>query len=225
MDKCYLIRSYGDANLEWKIPNSPTTKFRIGSVTKQFTAASILLLEERGKLKINDSIKKYIPNIPAAWDKITVFNLLTHTSGIPDYAGFPNYDSDKVMPRTSEQLVAYFREKPLDFQPGEKYQYSNSGYVLLGYLIEIISGQSYKDFIEENIFKPLNMQNSGCDSNSAIILYRASGYSTGPNGLLNAPYIDMSNVFAVGNLYSTTLDLLRWERGLFAGKIFVFCIS
>jgi len=214
-----LNKQYGDANLEWKIPNSPTTKFRIGSVTKQFTAASILLLEERGKLKINDPIKKYIPNTPPAWDKITIFNLLTHTSGIPDYAGFPNYNSDKVIPRTSEKLVAYFRDKPLDFQPGEKWQYSNSGYALLGYLIEIISGQSYKDFLEENIFKPLNMKDSGYDSNAAIILYRASGYAPGPNGLLNAPYIDMSNVVAVGGLYSTTLDLLKWEQGLFAGKI------
>ena len=128
-------KGYGFANLEWDVPNSPTAKFRLGSVTKQFTAACILLLEERGKLKIDDPVKKYMPDAPAAWDKVTIFNLLTHTSGIPSFTGFPDYASTEAIATTPEKLVARFRDKPLEFQPGEKWNYSNSGYVLLGYLI------------------------------------------------------------------------------------------
>jgi CubicO group peptidase (beta-lactamase class C family) len=214
-----LDKGYGLANLEWNVPNSPTTKFRLGSITKQFTSASILLLEERGKLKIDDSVKKYMPDAPAAWDKVTIFNLLTHTSGIPSFTGFADYASTEAIPTTPEKLVARFRDKPLEFQPGEKWNYSNSGYVLLGYLIEKISGQPYDKFVQENIFNPLGMKDSGYDSNSAIILRRASGYTPGPAGPVNAGYIDMSIPLSAGALYSTTEDLLRWEQGLFGGKV------
>src|ERR1035437_713731 len=120
-------KGYGFANLEWNIPNSPSTKFRLGSLTKQFTAASILLLEERGKLNVNDPVKHYMPDAPAAWDKITIFNVLTHTSGIPSFTSFPDYVSLEPFSATPTQLVARFRDKPLDFQPGEKWSYSNSG--------------------------------------------------------------------------------------------------
>ncbi len=212
-------KGYGSANLEWAIPNAPTVKFRLGSVTKQFTAASILLLEERGKLNINDPVKKYMPDAPAAWDKVTIFHLLTHTSGIPSFTGFPDYPSSEATPTTPEKLVARFRDKPLEFQPGEKWNYSNSGYVLLGYLLEKISGQTYIEFVQQNIFRPLGMNDSGYDSNSEIILHRASGYVPGPHGPLHAGYIHMSIPFSAGSLYSTTEDLLRWEQGLFGGKI------
>lgn len=154
-----LDKGYGFANLEWNVPNSPTTKFRLGSITKQFTSASIFLLEERGKLKVDDPVKKYMPDAPAAWDKVTIFNLLTHTSGIPSFTGFSDYASTEAIPTTPEKLVARFRAKPLEFQPGEKWSYSNSGYVLLGYLIEKISGQPYANFVQENIFIPLGMKN------------------------------------------------------------------
>jgi CubicO group peptidase (beta-lactamase class C family) len=214
-----LDKGYGYANLEWNIPDSPKTKFRLGSITKQFTAASILLLQERGKLKVTDLVKKYMSAAPAAWDKITIFNLLTHTSGIPSFTSFSDYHSIEPFPITPEKLVAQFRDKPLDFQPGEKYRYSNSGYVLLGYLIEKISGESYAKFVEENIFKPLGMKDSGYDSNSAIIPDRAEGYTPGPDGLSNAGYINMTVPFSAGGLYSTTGDLLRWEQGLFGGKV------
>jgi CubicO group peptidase (beta-lactamase class C family) len=212
-------KGYGMANLEWDIPNSPSTKFRLGSVTKQFTAASILLLEERGKLKVEDPVKKYMPDAPAAWDKITIFHVLTHTSGIPSFTGFPDYKQTEPFETTPEKLVARFRDKPLDFQPGEKWSYSNSGYVLLGYLIEKISGQSYATFVQENIFTPLGMKDSGYDSNSKIIPHRAAGYTSGEGGPVNAGFIHMSIPFSAGSLYSTTEDLLRWERGLFGGKV------
>ena len=214
-----LNKGYGFANLEWDIPNSPSAKFRLGSITKQFTAASILLLEERGKLKVDDPVKKYMPDAPAAWDKITLFNLLTHSSGIPNFTGFPDYASQEPFATTPEQLVARFRDKPLDFQPGEKMSYSNSGYVLLGYLIEKISGESYEKFVQENIFTRLGMKDSGYDSNSAIILHRAAGYAPGPDGPIHAGFINMTVPLSAGALYSTTEDLLRWEQGLFGGKV------
>ena len=209
--KVVLDKAYGSANLEWNVPNTPTTKFRLGSITKQFTAASILLLEERGKLKIDDPVKKYMPDAPAAWDKITIFHLLTHTSGIPSFTGFPDYGSKEATPMTPEKLVALFRDKPLEFEPGEKWNYSNSGYVLLGYLIEKISGQSYQDFVQQNIFTPLGMKDSGYDSNSAIIAHRAAGYTPGSHGPMNSGFIHMSIPFSAGALYSTAEDLLRWE--------------
>jgi len=214
-----LSKGYGSANLEWNIPNSPATKFRLGSITKQFTAVSILLLEERGKLKTDDPVKKFMPDAPAAWDKVTIFHLLTHTSGIPSFTGFPDYASQEPFATTPEKLVARFRDKPLDFQPGEKWTYSNSGYVLLGYLIEKVSGESYEKFVQENIFGPLGMKDSGYDSNSAIIPRRAAGYARVKDETENAGFIHMSIPFSAGALYSTTEDLLRWEQGLFGGKL------
>jgi CubicO group peptidase (beta-lactamase class C family) len=212
-------KGYGFANLEWKIPNSPTTKFRLGSITKQFTAACILLLEERGKLKVEDPVKKYMPDAPAAWDKVTIFNLLTHTSGIPSFTEFPDYGPTEALATTPEKLVDRFRDKPLEFQPGEKWKYSNSGYVLLGYLLEKISHQSYSQFLQENIITPLGMKDSGYDSNSTIIPNRASGYSPSKEGVENAGYVNMTIPFSAGALYSTTEDLLRWEEGLMGGQV------
>jgi len=217
--KTLLDKGYGFANLEWQVPNTPTTKFRLGSITKQFTAACILLLEERGKLKTDDPVKKYMVDAPAAWDKVTIFHLLTHTSGIPSFTSFSDYPKREWETITPQQLVDWFRDKPLEFEPGTKWNYSNSGYVLLGYLIEKISGQSYADFVQQNIFTPLGMKDSGYDSNSAIIEHRASGYAPGKNGPENAGFVNMSIPLSAGALYSTTEDLLRWEQGLFGGKL------
>jgi CubicO group peptidase (beta-lactamase class C family) len=217
--KAILDKGYGSADLEWNIPNAPDTRFRLGSITKQFTAASILLLEERGKLKVEDPISKYMPDEPAAWKNITFIHLLTHTSGIPSFTSFPDYQELQGRPVTPEQLVARFRDKPLDFQPGEKWNYSNSGYALLGYLLEKISGEKYCDFLQQNIFTPLAMHGTGCDRNSVILPRRASGYTSGPHGLENATYIDMTVPFSAGELYSTTGDMLRWQQALFGGKL------
>jgi CubicO group peptidase (beta-lactamase class C family) len=218
-DDVLLSKGYGSANLEWDLPNTPSTRFRLGSLTKQFTSASILLLEERGKLKVEDPVKKYLPDAPAAWDKVTIFHLLTHTAGIPNFTAFPDYRSTEAFPTTPEELVARFRDKPLEFEPGEGMNYSNSGYALLGYLIERISGESYESFVRQNIFAPLGMKDSGYDSNSVVIAHRAAGYEPSPNGPVNAGFIDMSIPFSAGALYSTTEDLLRWEQGLFGGKL------
>ncbi len=218
-DQVLFNKGYGFANLEWDIPNTPATRFRIGSITKQFTAAAVLLLEERGKLKIEDPVSKYVPNLPSSWDKITIEQLLRHTSGIPNITSFPEFLKLMVFPMTPEQLVALFRDKPLAFTPGERGQYSSSGYLLLGFLIEKITGQRYEEFIQQNIFTPLGMKDSGYDSNSAIIPRRASGYSPGPNGPENTLFMHMSVAFSAAALYSTTGDLLRWQRVLLGGKL------
>jgi len=218
-DDVLFGKSYGSANLEWNIANTPVTKFRIGSMTKQFTAASILLLEERGKLKVDDPVKKYMPDAPAAWDKITLFNVLTHSAGLPNFTSFPEYAKLQAFPITPEKIVATFKDKPLDFEPGAKFSYSNSGYVLLGYLIEKITGESYEKFLQDNIFTPLGMKDSGYDSNSAIIERRASGYGPSPAGPVNAEYVHMSIPHGAGALYSTTQDLLKWQLALYGGKL------
>jgi CubicO group peptidase (beta-lactamase class C family) len=218
-DETLLDRGYGSANLEWNVPNSPTGKFRLGSITKQFTAACILLLEERGKLNVQDAVKKYVPDAPPAWDKITIYHLLTHTSGIPNFTNFPDYRTSEAASSTPQQLVDRFKSKPLDFEPGTKWSYSNSGYVLLGYILEKVSGESYQRFLQENIFNPLGMKDSGYDSNSAVILHRVSGYTPSPDGIENAGYINMTIPFSAGGLYSTTEDMLRWHRALFGGKL------
>jgi len=208
--KVLFSKGYGWADLEWNIPNSPTVRFQIASVTKHFTAAAILLLEERGRLKTDDLVKKYLPDAPAAWDKITINNLLTMTSGLADHSA--EYD-----PTPPDRLI--FADKPLEFQPGEKWDYKNTNYLVLGYLLEKVSGQSYADFLQENIFKPLGMNDSGLDSNVAIVPHRASGYVPGADGIENAERPNISGALSAGGLYSTTEDLFRWEEGLFGGKV------
>jgi CubicO group peptidase (beta-lactamase class C family) len=218
-NRVIFSKGYGSADLEWDIPNSPNTKFRLGSVTKQFTAASILLLEERGKLSVNDPVKKYMPDAPAAWDKITIFNLLTHTSGIPNFTSFPDYPTFGAFATTPAELVARFKDKRLDFQPGELWEYSNSGYVLLTYLIEKLTGGTYEAFVRDNLFTPLGMKDSGYDSNTALISHRASGYNFSNGKFTNAGFVHMTVPQGAGALYSTTEDLLKWEQGLFGGKV------
>jgi CubicO group peptidase (beta-lactamase class C family) len=203
-------KSYGMADLEWDVANSPATRFNIASMTKQFTAAAILLLEDRGKLKTDDLVKKYLTDAPASWDKITIYHLLTHTSGISN-------DAAKYEPGTPDKLV--FRDVPLNFQPGEQWAYTDLGYMVLGYMIEKISGQTYEGFVQQNIFKPLAMNDSGMFSNDAIIPRRATGYWPGDNGIENADRPDWRIGFSSGSLYSTTQDLLRWDEGLFGGKV------
>ncbi|PKP93681.1 MAG: serine hydrolase [Alphaproteobacteria bacterium HGW-Alphaproteobacteria-16] len=214
-----LDRGYGSAVLEWNIPNDGDTKFRLGSVTKQFTAVAILLLQEQGKLRLDAPIKTYLTNAPAAWDKVTVHHLLTHTSGIPNFTGFPDYGMQKTLPTAHSGLIARFRDKPLACQPGEKWDYSNSGYVLLSAIVEQVSGISYAEFVTENIFTPLGMADSGYDSHAAILPRRATGYAPSAKGRVRADYIDMSIPQGAGGLYSTTHDLLKWHRGLYAGKL------
>lgn len=205
-----LSQGYGLADREQNIPNTPQTRFRLGSITKQFTAMAILILEARGKLDVKDPICNYIADCPSTWEGITIDHLLTHTSGIPDLISLPDYRSTLTTPSPPKQTIARFKDFPLDFQPGEKWSYSNSGYIVLGYIIEKVSGQSYEDFLQQSIFTPLNLRDTGYDHNSSSL---AVGYPD-RNSTLPAEFIDMSIPYAAGALYSTVEDLYRWEQAL-----------
>ena len=213
-----FAKGYGMANLEWSVPHIPSTKIPIGSNSKQFTAAAILLLEERGKLRVTDPIKSYLPDAPAAWDAITVHHLLSHTAGLANTA--PAEPGTLSLPSRPDRTIERFRNLPLRFAPGASYGYSNAGYQLLAYLIERTSGQRYEDFLRENIFEPLGMKDSGSGTHAPIIPSLASGYVNGPEGAFRkAPFIDLSNGMGAGSLYSTIGDLHRWTVGLFGGKL------
>lgn len=218
-DQVLLDKGYGSANLEWNIPNAPSTKFRLGSVTKQFTAASVLLLQERGKLSITDPVSKYLSGLPAAWSKVTIFQLLNHTSGITNFTSVKEYQSIEPFTKKPLEVVALVRDLPLEFEPGSRFNYSNTGYVLLGALIEKVSGESYDAFLRKNIFDPLGMKDSGYDWNATVLPNRAAGYARGRKGMTNAGFINMSVPQGAGALYSTTGDLLRWQRALYEGKL------
>ena len=214
-----LSRGYGLANQEWDAPNTPQTKFRIGSVTKSFTAAAILLLQERGRLSVRDPVCKYVDNCPPAWAAVTIHHLLTHTSGIPNYMGFPEYAATMREPTTVDALIARFRDKPLDFPPGDDYRYSNSGYVVLGQIIERLAGMPYAQFLQRNIFTPLGMVNSGYDGPFRILKNRAAGYSVSGDVVINAAIIAMTIPYAAGALFSTTEDLYIWDQVLYSDKL------
>ena len=212
-------KGYGMANIELGVPNAPQTVYRLGSVTKQFTGMAITILQERGKLSVNDPICKYLADCPAAWQPITVKNLLTHTSGMTNYTSFPDFAKTTILPITPAEMVKILKEKPLEFTPGEKFAYSNSGYFVLGAIIEKVSGKTYADFLQENIFTPLGMKDTGYDNPLKIIKNRAAGYQRVGGEIINASYMDMSVPYAAGSLYSTTGDLLLWDQALYTEKL------
>ena len=218
-DQLLLDKGYGMAVLEWNIPNTPDTKFRLGSLTKQFTATLILLMQQDGKLNINDPVSKYLPDAPKAWEKITLANLLGHTSGIPNFTGFKEFGAWAASAHTWDETYAFFKDKSLDFEPGTKYEYSNSNYEVLGGILEKVSGKKYDDLLRERLFAPLGMNDSGLDNDELILPRRAQGYKPGPKGMTVARSESMSVPFSAGSIYSTTGDLLKWEHGLFGGKV------
>jgi CubicO group peptidase (beta-lactamase class C family) len=208
---------YGLANIEWNMPITPTTVFRIGSITKQFTAAAILRLAEHGRLSIDDPIEAHLPDYPVAGRRITLRHLLTHTSGIKNYTALPNFNFGGKSLRPAA-LIGVFKDLPLDFEPGERANYSNSGYALLGAVIEAITGQSYQDHVAEQFFAPLGLSQTYYLHDRPIVPQRASGYSQGAE-TRNAAPLAMNNAYAAGALGSTVLDLLQWERALRGGRV------
>jgi CubicO group peptidase (beta-lactamase class C family) len=216
--KTLFARGYGLANAEHQVPNTPTTKFRLGSITKQFTATAILILQERGKLSVDDPISKHLTDAPKAWEPVTIHHLLTHTSGIHSYTSMPDYGKKMSHPETVKSMIERFKDLPVDFKPGEKFEYSNSGYFLLGAIIEKASGKSYEAFLKEAIFDPLGMKDTGYDHFATVLPHRASGYERKDGGLVNAGYLDMGQPYAAGSLYSTVEDLAKWDRALHDGK-------
>lgn len=206
-------KAFGQANLELNISMVPENVFEIGSMTKQFTAVSILILMEQGKLKLSDEITQFIPDYPTHGQSITVHHLLTHTSGIKNFTSMKSLRSIERQDLSPAELVDFFKNEPMDFAPGEEFKYNNSGYVILGYIIEIVSGQSYADFVAENIFKKIGMDHSQYASHSQIIKNRAYGYHQ-KNDYLNKNYVSLSLPYAAGSLMSTVDDMLTWNEAL-----------
>ena len=218
--------AYGLANYEFNIANTPKTKFRLGSVGKQFTAAAILLLEQRGKLKVTDSVSQYLPDWPKAWNAVTIHHLLSHTGGLPvlttqallDVSALSNatpkpFRGVRDLFKPGEELQA------LDFDPGEKFDYSNVGYIVLSMIAEKVSGKSYCDFVSQEIFQPLGMTDTSCEDPATIVTLRASGYLRINDTLTNAPYVDVRYVSGAGSIYSTLDDLLVWDRALESNRL------
>lgn len=219
--KVVYKKGFGLANMEWNIPNEADTKFRLGSITKQFTATLILQLAEQGKLKLDGKISDYLDGYRKdTGSKVTIHNLLTHTSGIPNYTAQPGFfEGVSRNPYAVDAFVAKYASGDLEFEPGTKFNYSNSGYFLLGAIIEKVSGKPYEMVLKENIFDPLGMKNTGYDHYDAIISKRANGYVKTPRGYQNAPYLDMSIPYAAGSLYSTVEDMFLWDQGLYGEKV------
>ena len=206
-----INQGFGHANIEHNTLNTNKTKYRIGSLTKAFTAYAIFQLQDKKKININDSINKYLINHPHG-DEITIYHCLTNTSGIPNYTASQDFWSNRMrLPLTLSELIASFKDLPLNFKPGTKYEYSNSGYSILTAIIEMVSGRTYEKYMREEIFIPLGMHNTGCDNGRTIIPNMASGYSIWED-IIHAEYTDMSHPLGGYGLYSTTEDLLKWDQ-------------
>ncbi len=208
-----LRKSYGFADESWRVPNVPEGKFEIASVSKQFTAVAILQLAEAGKLAVTDRVSRFYPRAPQSWKNITIAELLSHTSGIPNNSR-KDFPRGLDTPLTQEELLQTFANRPLAFAPGTRWAYTNTEYYLLAYIIEKLSGESYAAYLDQHIFKPLGMQNSGFVSTRAVLANIAIGY-TRQNGqlLLREPF-DRSLETGAGGIYSTLDDLYRWNQAL-----------
>jgi len=216
--KIVYKKAFGMANLELGIPMKPDNVFEIGSVTKQFTAVSILKLTEEGKLNLDDDITKFIEDYPTHGHKITVHHLLTHTSGIKSYTGIEEFQKIWRLDHSPTELIDVFKNKPMDFAPGEEWSYNNSAYFLLGYIIELTSGMTYEEYLDKNIFQPLGMKNSYYGSMSRIIKNRATGYDK-KDDYVHAEYLSLTLPYAAGSIMSTVEDLFIWQMALQAGKV------
>tara|TARA_B100000809_G_scaffold159165_1_gene156533 strand:+ start:759 stop:2411 length:1653 start_codon:yes stop_codon:yes gene_type:complete len=217
--KVIYSNAFGLANLELDSKAVPGNVFEIGSITKQFTAVAILMLEEQGKLSVDDTITKYIPDYPTQGKTITVHHLLNHTSGIQSYTGMASFRTLARTDMTPTELIDKFKNEPMEFDPGTKFKYNNSGYILLGHIIEVVSGQSYEDFIQTTIFDKVSMSSSYYGSMPNVIPNRASGYSETETGYRNAEYLSLTLPYAAGSIMSTTTDLLKWQNAISANTL------
>ncbi len=221
--KIIFQKGYGYANFEWEIPNTSDTKFKLGSITKQFTAMLIMQLVEDGKISLQAKLSHYLPYYRKdIGNKITIHHLLTHTSGIPslyskDYPEFEN--ALRKNPYSVDEIIKKFRSENLMFEPGSAHHYSNSGYYILGAVIEKVTGKSYESVLKEKILNPLKMVNSGFDHQGVILPSRASGYSRHNGTIKNVPPLDLSVIHAAGAMYSTVEDLYLWDQALYSSKL------
>lgn len=212
--------AFGSANLELNVPLKPDMVFRIGSVTKQFTAIGILQLVEQGKISLQDSLQQYITNFPPKGAAITIENLLTHTSGLTDYTSIDSHDPFiERRDFTPEFIIDYFKQSPLEFMPGTRYGYSNSNYVLLAYIIEKVTGQSYHHYITEKVIKAASLTNTRFAPEKAIVPLRVTGYTRDNGFYEHCDYQTISIGYGCGDLLSTAGDLYKWNNALLAGKL------
>ena len=214
-------KGYGYANFEWQIPNTPDVRFRLGSITKQFTSMVIMQLVSEGKIKLDDRITTHLPDYRKdTGDRVTIAHLLNHTSGIPSYTSVPGFFANEARdPYAPDAFVKKWTVGDLEFEPGTKWAYNNSGYFLLGAIIEKVTGKTYAEALQERIFDPLGMKASGYDLSTPLIPKRASGYALAGGKYVNAPYLDMTIPYAAGSLYSTVEDLYLWDRALYTDKL------
>jgi D-alanyl-D-alanine carboxypeptidase len=218
-DKVVVARGYGLANVELAAPATKETVYELLSITKQFTAAAILMLVQEGKLSLDERISRYLPDVPAAWSEITVRHLLTHTSGIPDYTDVRGWFETIRQDRTPEDLLKPVREEPLQFTPGTQWRYSNAGYYLLGMILEKVSGRTWAQFLSERIFQPLGMAATRANDLIDVIPHRASGYTWQNDRLQNALYVSPTHKWAAGAVVSSVADLARWDAALSSAKL------
>jgi len=214
-----LRKGYGMADMELGVKVEPDMVFRLGSITKQFTAVSILMLAEQGKLSLTDDIKKFFPDYPTNGRTITVEHLLTHTSGIKSYTSIRAWLSMWRKDMTVAELIDLFKNEPADFEPGTQWSYNNSGYILLGAIIEKISGMTYEQFLQKNIFDPLGMKHTFYGSATRLIPRRVPGYSMTKEGLRNSEYLSMTQPYAAGALLSNVDDMALWDAALYTDKL------
>ncbi|MGB7435907.1 MAG: serine hydrolase domain-containing protein [Candidatus Acidiferrum sp.] len=222
--KIVKATGYGLANVELNVPVTPETIFQTGSVGKQFTAMAVMMLVDEGKIRLDEKFAKYVPESPAAWKGVTVRQLLTHTSGIADYGGEEETMGKGVInfrkDYTEEELIHAFAKMPMDFVPGEKWSYSNTGYVLLGILIHRVTGEFYGDFLQQRIFKPLGMSSTRIISEADIVPHRSNGYRLVKGELKNQEWVSPTlNTTADGALYTNVLDLAKWDAALCAKEL------
>jgi len=213
-------KAFGSANIELNTPMQPDMVFRIGSITKQFTAVAILQLVEQGKISLQDSVQKYIKDFPSKSYTVTIENLLTHTSGIVDYTS--KNDPDPFIERrdfTPEFLINYIKNDPLHFKPGSKYEYSNSNYLLLGYIIQLVSGEGYHQYMAGHVLKPAGLEHTLYAEEHTAVPGRVQGYTHYSGSFDNCDYQTLSLGFACGDLLSNTEDLLKWNQAVIAGKL------
>lgn len=218
-DEMLLEKGYGLAEVEHDVAANAETMFRIGSITKQYAAAAIVRLHEHDELDIDEDMTVYLPDHPTQGHVVTVRHLLTHTSGIPSYTGLPGVMGEISLPATHADMIAMWADLPYDFAPGERFQYNNSGYYLLGVIIESVTGQEYGDYLQEQFFEPLGLTRTRNGSNLDIVKNRAQGYQVIDDELKNDAPIFMGKPGAAGAIEASAGDLVRWQRALLAGKV------
>ncbi|WP_306521819.1 serine hydrolase [Rheinheimera sp.] len=218
-DQVMLRGGYGMANLELAVPMQANSNLRLASQTKQFTAMAVLQLVHAGKISLQHKVGEVLKDYPAVGRDISIHQLLTHSSGIPNLSRMPEFKQNKSKDATLAEMLALFNDKPLQFAPGSRFMYSNSNYVLLTAIIEAVSKQSYADYLQQHIFQPLGMKNTGYDSATAIIPNRASGYEQQGNTFLNAAVISMTRPQGAGALRSTVDDMNLWDQALYSNKL------